>query len=356
MTEGCLTISTNFTDFEKEEGRESSEESKDSPQGIDPDWDAEAGLTGAFEGSPEDVKRLKPIQYRAISLLLQGKTQSYVASELGVTRRSVSNWMEVGSLVREIYMRRKHDLWEASMQQVSRIYEKAIRVTEDALDSPDEKIRLRAASMVLKNLCLSEPFDPNNIPSAYRDYYKERKEFGGQYYSCMKTGRLENRYNNPDIPWTSSEHLEECTYDARTTPENPSFVLQPEEIVVFAEELESRGVSCTKVQDVVYPCDLKGKRIASIFSIRAEQQSVFHWEDITASNRRTVARSIVLPKSRHLRLDYYHPNRVIIPAKVSRQVLVDILCHLVFHPYEVREIVVSDEEASSQDSACTSAS
>ena len=72
-----------------------------------PDWDKEAGVTGALEGYADKVVKLKPIQYKALSLLLAGHTQSQVASEIGVTRRTISRWMRVGTVFREILMDRQ---------------------------------------------------------------------------------------------------------------------------------------------------------------------------------------------------------------------------------------------------------
>ena len=49
------------------------------------DWDLEAGLTGAPEGNPRDYKRLKPIQYKAISLLLRVKLNQQLPRNSRIT-------------------------------------------------------------------------------------------------------------------------------------------------------------------------------------------------------------------------------------------------------------------------------
>lgn len=328
-------MSTNVHESENEESRElvPTEARAILLTRGDPDWDGIAGLTGAREGSPEDVKRLKPIQYRAISLLLQGHSQAYVANELGVTRRSVTRWMQVGSRFKEILMERQHILWEAEQQLCYNLQTKATRVLDELLDSPDERIRLRAASIVKKNTRNEEPFNPEEIPNSYYDYYEQRRRLGGAYYAWISRQDASKGSINRDITWESSAHLIEEEYDDIERPRNPSFVLQEEEFESFALELESRGIASIKIQDLIQPIDKRGMALAEIYTFRAEQPSIFLWDNLTWTSKKTIHRSLKLGEEKNVKCDMFARSRVIIPRNTTVEALLGVLSRIAFNPY-----------------------
>jgi len=95
-------------------------------------------------------------QDQVITLLLSGKTQKEAAAEVGVREETVSRWVNSDAEFVSEFRARRLELWESSAQRLYFLTDKAIGVVEGLLESPNEAIRLRAASLVLKAVSLFE--------------------------------------------------------------------------------------------------------------------------------------------------------------------------------------------------------
>lgn len=90
-------------------------------------------------------------QIQAIPLIIEGKSDAEVGEAIGKTRETVNRWRNHDhDFKRELEAARKSYL-EAQVAAVSARAQKAIAVLDKLLDSDDERIRLQAASLLLKS-------------------------------------------------------------------------------------------------------------------------------------------------------------------------------------------------------------
>lgn len=100
----------------------------------------------------ENKKKMKSNQTSAIDLLASGKSVSEVAAEIGVTRQTIYNWQAKDGEFQDEFGQKLAELKQAQSQRTAEIVEKAFAAIESLLDSEDEKVRLKAATEVLKGL------------------------------------------------------------------------------------------------------------------------------------------------------------------------------------------------------------
>lgn len=308
------------------------------PENRSPYWDEEAGLTGALEGNDKSIKRLKPIQYRMISLLLQGWTQSAVATELGVSRRCVSRWLAKGCLIHEILEKRKHDLWAAGKQYADNLYLKAMRVIDEALESPRDEVRMRAASIVLKQVKFQEPPDPENRTMKEMEEIERARVRGETYYSYLPWDRTSNGTYERVIRGDRSEHDQSIDCNDYGKSIITSFALLPHELDGFCQLLSDREITHRKAQDAIEVFDVDQEVIATIYTIRAEQPSVFHWERVTRPCAYYVYNELPIPSRDDDFHDLGNKNRIIIPKEVSKEHLADTFSIIVKRPRAFKEL------------------
>ena len=121
------------------------------------------GVPNEFNKAPEpEVKEdLKPKglnddQVRAIPLIIEGKTDAQVGDVLGKRRETINRWRNQDKLfIKELKAAREAYL-DAQITTLSAATPKVITVLQDLLDSEDEKIRMQAATHLLKATALSE--------------------------------------------------------------------------------------------------------------------------------------------------------------------------------------------------------
>ena len=121
------------------------------------------GVPNEFNKAPEpEVKEdLKPKglnddQVRAIPLIIEGKTDAQVGDVLGKRRETINRWRNQDKLfIKELKVAREAYL-DAQITALSAATPKVINVLQDLLDSEDEKIRMQAATHLLKATALSE--------------------------------------------------------------------------------------------------------------------------------------------------------------------------------------------------------
>ena len=117
------------------------------------------GVPNKFNEAPEAKgknKGLSDNQVRAIPLIIEGKTDAQVAEALGNRRETINRWRNQDKhFIKELQAAREAYL-DAQITALSATTPKVITVLQDLLDSEDEKIRMQAATHLLKATALSE--------------------------------------------------------------------------------------------------------------------------------------------------------------------------------------------------------
>ena len=90
-------------------------------------------------------------QIQAIPLIVEGKTDAEVAEAIGKTRETVNRWRNHDEDCKRELKAARNSYLEAQISAVSARAQKAIAVLDELLDSEDERIRLQAASLLLKS-------------------------------------------------------------------------------------------------------------------------------------------------------------------------------------------------------------
>lgn len=99
----------------------------------------------------DEFDELSAEQLQAIPLIIQGKTDAEVAEAIGKTRETVNRWRNHNEEFNEALDDARSSYFESQVAAVSARAQKAIAVLDGLLESEDEKIRLQAASLLLKS-------------------------------------------------------------------------------------------------------------------------------------------------------------------------------------------------------------
>ena len=114
------------------------------------------GVPNKFNEAPEAKKGLSDDQVRAIPLIIEGKTDAQVGEALGKRRETINRWRNQDEhFIKELQVAREAYL-DAQITALAAATPKVITVLQDLLDSEDEKIRMQAATHLLKVTALSE--------------------------------------------------------------------------------------------------------------------------------------------------------------------------------------------------------
>ena len=117
------------------------------------------GVPNKLNESPEpkvENKGLNDDQVRAIPLIIEGKTDVQVGEVLGKRRETINRWRNQDKhFIKELQAAREAYL-DTQITALSATTPKVITVLQDLLDSEDEKIRMQAATHLLKATALSE--------------------------------------------------------------------------------------------------------------------------------------------------------------------------------------------------------
>jgi hypothetical protein len=101
---------------------------------------------------------------RALTLMLQGRKDTEVAEELGISRMTIYRWKRYdGRFLKELEDRRAL-LREQAEDNLLELSESAIETIKDALKDNDMKIRLQAAKLVLGMLKVGKGKEKDNSP------------------------------------------------------------------------------------------------------------------------------------------------------------------------------------------------
>lgn len=90
-------------------------------------------------------------QIRALPLIVEGNTDAEVAKVIGKTRETVNRWRNHDEDFKRELKTARNVYHDAQVAAVSARAQKAINVLDELLDSDDERIRLQAASLLLRS-------------------------------------------------------------------------------------------------------------------------------------------------------------------------------------------------------------
>ena len=97
-----------------------------------------------------DEEKLDERQERAIFLLMEGKTISEVAAELGISRTTIYRWKKNDALFRKELDRLKWSAWEAGESKLISARTAAIDAAIELLEHEDARIKLKAIDTILR--------------------------------------------------------------------------------------------------------------------------------------------------------------------------------------------------------------
>ena len=104
-----------------------------------------------FDDSLDKLDELSEEQIQALPLIIQGKTDAEVAEAIGKSRETVNRWRNHNDDFMERLEDARSSYLETQIAAVSARAQKPVAVLDELLDSEDEKIRLQAASLLLKS-------------------------------------------------------------------------------------------------------------------------------------------------------------------------------------------------------------
>ena len=98
----------------------------------------------------DQEKSITPQQEAVILALLEGKTQKEAAEAAGVAPETVSRWMKRDAVFVATLNARRKDLWDAHREKLRALVGEAVAVMGDLLKSKNERVRLQAATSILR--------------------------------------------------------------------------------------------------------------------------------------------------------------------------------------------------------------
>ncbi len=105
----------------------------------------------------DTVSALSPQQELALDLFATGKTVTQVAEALGVSRQTVSKWLNQDLEFRRALEDRRLELWENAKLSVFARLQKALDVLDEALENGSLQDKMRAAFRILDIAGLKPP-------------------------------------------------------------------------------------------------------------------------------------------------------------------------------------------------------
>ena len=122
------------------------------------------------------MKRLSVSQERVIELLLAGKTQKEAAAEAGVAAETVSRWRKSNDAFREALGARRRELRAAQAERLRSLAGRAMGALEELLESRNGRVRLGAATAVLKVAFAEkgERYSEEEFEAAFHEWLGDR--------------------------------------------------------------------------------------------------------------------------------------------------------------------------------------
>lgn len=89
-------------------------------------------------------------QEKALGLILEGEKDGEVGKRVRVSRETVNRWKNHDEEFRAELLARQAELWNEHRIELRCVYQRAIEILMEALNSPNENVRIRAALAVAK--------------------------------------------------------------------------------------------------------------------------------------------------------------------------------------------------------------
>lgn len=145
-------------------------------------------------------RELSAKQLIVLGLLLRGVSKEEAARQANISVSSIWRWLKRGSAFEEAFTLGKIDLWEASLWRTKRMTGLALDALESILKSKDERLRLRAAEIILKyaqpTMSVSSVDDSEHLMNREWSRVQDRKEKQRYYrpehyrdFECEIAGR-----------------------------------------------------------------------------------------------------------------------------------------------------------------------
>lgn len=120
----------------------------------------------------DQEKSITPQQEAVILALLEGKTQKEAAEAAGVAPETVSRWMKRDAVFVATLNARRKDLWNAHREKLRAQVREAVTVMGDLLKSENERVRLQAATAILRtasDLAPGGETEPEKVRKAWEE-------------------------------------------------------------------------------------------------------------------------------------------------------------------------------------------
>ena len=98
----------------------------------------------------DQEKSITPQQEAVILALLMGKTQKEAAEDAGVAPETVNRWLKRDPVFVATMNARRQELWEAHREMLRALVGEAVAVMGNLLKSENERVRLQAATAILR--------------------------------------------------------------------------------------------------------------------------------------------------------------------------------------------------------------
>ena len=97
-----------------------------------------------------DKKRLSEKQEMALELAVTGMTDVEIARQVGVSRQWVNKWRNQDQGFMEALAERREVMRAMHMNRICQLMDRAMIILEEAMETADEKTRLKTAMYVMK--------------------------------------------------------------------------------------------------------------------------------------------------------------------------------------------------------------
>ena len=134
-------------------------------------------------------RKLTPQHFQAIELLLQGRNDGEVATQVEVARETVNRWRNRNPIFMAELNRRRLDIWHATRERLRHLGARALDVLDDKLKAGNAKVALALLTQVQEQSC----------PSAATTVAEAISEIIGQEELTSLLQRLDP---NKDHPFT----------------------------------------------------------------------------------------------------------------------------------------------------------
>jgi transposase-like protein len=119
------------------------------------------------------TEKLSQKQERALLLLMEGKTITEVAQEVGVNRSTIHRWKSDDPVFMAELNQLRRGVWDASQEKFLGVQLMAIDALSEMLQSDDVNIRMKAINIALRSKVLA-PNGPTTVAAA-ENAIKERE-------------------------------------------------------------------------------------------------------------------------------------------------------------------------------------